>query len=535
MTECRRFHVGSPPAGICPFHGYLSLHYDHHPVELEAATTLCDYPSKTYPGTYPVQRLYHLLTCSFSCQVAIVKLPIELLLSVFHHYLYTSPQGWPTLTHVCGWWRHVVLTSPLWLRLRLYCTYGTPVLKYLDSWPSFPLVISYGGSPVHNPPAPEDDENIVAAFKQSHRVYSISLTVTKSLLKNMSAISEPFPILEELVLLYRDGVQVTLPSTFRWGPRLRTLHLTRFRIPFPALLQHLSPPSSLVDLHLHDIPSDGYFPPDAFANALSELAQLETLSLHFLTLPPRRTFVGLTSRPSNRVTLPGLTCLKYRGTSTYLDRFVARIDAPRLGDIGVTFFGQPTMDASQLGRFIERIETLTSLHQADVQISARDIAICCSRLGTLTQLKLQISWGQLDWQLFSLTQICVHLSPFLHRVQDLRISSTQSTSENADMDGQQWQDLMRVFGGTKDFHVAGAHVKAILCALFSADEPPESGTTVLPTLCNLLVKEPILISGPLMKAKESFITSRGRSGRHVEFNTVRKQSTTPVRDRNKSH
>jgi hypothetical protein len=72
-----------------------------------------------------------------------------------------------------------------------------------------------------NPPAPEDDENIMAALKQSDRVGSISLTVTNSLLKNLSTISEPFPILEELVLLSRDNVQVTLPSAFRWGPRLR--------------------------------------------------------------------------------------------------------------------------------------------------------------------------------------------------------------------------------------------------------------------------------------------------------------------------
>jgi hypothetical protein len=124
--------------------------------------------------------------------------------------------------------------------------------------------------------------------------------------------------------------------------------------------------------------------------------------------------------------LPALTCLKYRGTSTYLDSFVARIDAPRLGDIGITFFGQPTMDASQLGRFIERIETLTSLDRADIQTSARAISICCSKPGALTQLKLQISCEQLDWQLSSLTQICDHFSPFLHRVQDLGISSTQS-------------------------------------------------------------------------------------------------------------
>ena len=335
--------------------------------------------------------------------MAIERLPEEMLLNIFRHYLNTFPQGWPTLTHVCGGWRDIVLTSPLGLRLRLYCTHGTPVSKDLDFWPPFPLIVSYGGTPTLNPPAPEDDENIMAALKQSHRVDSISLTVTNTLLKHLSTISEPFPKLEELALQSRAEVLVTLPSAFRWSQRLRTLNLTSF--PFPALLQRLSLSTSLVDLLLHEIPRIGYFSPEAFADSLSKLAHLETLSLHFLTLPARRTFVGFTPRPSKRVALPALTCLKYRGTSTYLDSFVARIDAPRLGDMDITFFVQPTMDASQLGQFFERIETLTSLDRADIHFSTRAIFVCCSRPGAPSQLKLQISWEQLDWQVFSLTQI----------------------------------------------------------------------------------------------------------------------------------
>jgi hypothetical protein len=449
-----------------------------------------------------------------------VTLPNELLLDVFRHYLYTSPQGWPTLTHVCGGWRQIVLTSPLGLRLRLYCTYGTPVLTNLDFWPPFPLAVSYGGSPKLNPPAPADNENIMAALKRTDRVGSISLTVTNSLLKYLSTISEPFSMLEELVLLSRVNVQVIPPSAFRWGPRLRTLHLTSFRVPFPALLQHSSPPTSLVDLQLHEIPRVGYFPPDAFVNALSELSQLETLSLHFLTLPPRRTFVSLPPHPSRRITLPSLTCLKYRGSSTYLDSFVARIDAPRLGDIGITFFDQLTMDTSHIGRFIERIESLTSLDRADIQTSARAISICCSTPGALTQLNLQISCERLDWQLFSLTQICDHFSPFLLRVQDLGISSIQSASERADVDGQQWRDLLHAFGGAEDFRLASAHATDILWALFSSDDAHATSTTVLPSLCNLRIQKRIPISNPLSKAKQSFITSRRLSGRPVEFHAL---------------
>ena len=75
-------------------------------------------------------------------------------------------------------------------------------------------------------PAPEDEENIIFALKQVDCVCSISLTVTNSLLENLTAITEPLSELEDLVLFSRDNMRLTLPTTFRWGPRLRTLHST---------------------------------------------------------------------------------------------------------------------------------------------------------------------------------------------------------------------------------------------------------------------------------------------------------------------
>ena len=51
-----------------------------------------------------------------------------------------------------------------------------------------------------DPPAPEDEENIMAALKQSDHVGSISLTIIDTLLKHLSTISEPFSTLEELAL-----------------------------------------------------------------------------------------------------------------------------------------------------------------------------------------------------------------------------------------------------------------------------------------------------------------------------------------------
>ena len=400
-------------------------------------------------------------------------------------------------------------------------------MKILECLPPLPLVVNYGASPMLDPPAPEDEENIVAVLRQSDRVRSITLTLTNSLLKNLSTISEPLTELEELVLLSRDSVELTgpaLPSSFLSGALLRTLHLTRIAV--PALPQLISPSAGLVDLSLHEIPNVGYFSPDAFANAISEMTQLETLSLHFLSLPPRRNYVGLPPPPDERVALPSLTCLKFRGTSKYLDSFVARIDAPRLGNMDITFFSQPTMDALQLGRFIERIEMEPPLGKADVQTSAHAISITFPNPSASPYLRVQVSCKQLDWQLSLMTQICNHFSSFLFRVEDLCISSTRLSIGEDSIADEQWPELVRTFGGAKEFRLAGVHVMDILCALRPSDEEHPTDTTVLPFLRNLHVQDPMPRDGPLWDAAQSFITSRLLSGHPVELDAPEIQNST---------
>ena len=386
-----------------------------------------------------------------------------------------------------------------------------PVPKSLDDFPHLPLVVNYGGSPILKSPAPEDEDDIMAALMQSDRVRSISLTVTNSLLERLSTISEPFSELAELVLFSRYNVQLTLPSAFRSGQLLRTLHLTQIAI--PALPQLLSPAAGLVDLQLHEIPSVAYFSPEAFANALSVMTQLQSLSLHFLSFPPSRSYLGSAPQLGQRTILLTLSRLKYRGTSKYLDTFVARIDAPRLSDVDISFFYQPTMDAAQLGQFIERIGMQTFLSQADVFTSTNIASISFSEPGARLRPALQISCAQVDWQLSSMAQICNHLSRLLSYVKDLGFSSTQPPSETDDMDREKWAEIIRAFNGAGVFRAAGTLAAVILCTLNLAASDPN----VLPSLHALNVPE----LGPehyvaLRKAAEAFATSRRLSGHPVE-------------------
>ena len=160
------------------------------------------------------------------------------------------------------------------LYFRLFCTHGTPVQKNLDCWPALPIVVQYGGSPALGLPTPEDEDNIMAAFKQSDHVISISLTISTLLLKKLSTLKGAFSELQDLILLSWDGESLIMPSVFRWGQRLRRLQSTGITI--PALMQpfYLSSSTNLIDLQLHVAFLPQQFSPVILKGVLSEMTGL---------------------------------------------------------------------------------------------------------------------------------------------------------------------------------------------------------------------------------------------------------------------
>ena len=150
-----------------------------------------------------------------------------------------------------------------------------------------PIVVQYGGSLELDPPAPEDEDNIMAALKRSDRVVSLTLTVTAPLQARLSTIDPLFLKLEHLVLLSQDGMRyLTQPRPFRsgqWGTRLRSLHLTR--ISFLELPRLLYSSKNLVDLRLHEVLYPSNFSTEILTNSFSGMTQLQLLSLHFLPPP----------------------------------------------------------------------------------------------------------------------------------------------------------------------------------------------------------------------------------------------------------
>jgi hypothetical protein len=437
------------------------------------------------------------------------RLSDAVLLNIFRYYLHKSPRLWPRLVHICRKWRHIVFASQQTLHLRLFCAPGTPVLKTLDCWPPFSIVMAYGGSLAVDPPAPEDEINLIAALKRSDRVSSISLTVTTSLLVKLYAIERSFLALDDLILLSLDSVPLTLPSTFLWGRRLRRLHLTRIGI--PGLLQLLRSSSKLVDLQLHEALNPWYFSIEELTDALSGLAQLR--SLHFTStndhVPPP-------SPTDRRVVLPALTRLKFRGSNKTLDRLILRMDAPRLEDIQVTVPRNyaDDHDLSRLGEFVDRIEMHKSHHQARILSSEHAISISLTQPGAPTCFKARLLCKPHD-QLQAIHEAFCDFSALLLSVEDLCISATQTlTVEGGYYNNYRWQRFFKSFPSVKWLHLDVNDSTDILCAL-QLEGTSFTPKTVLPAPYKLYLPQPGPRHAPLSDTVVSLMTSRWRSGNPI--------------------
>jgi hypothetical protein len=447
--------------------------------------------------------------------VRIDILPDNVLLEIFDHYM-TRPGGYPyffqhaawhELVHVCQRWRYVVFDSPRRLDLRLLCTNRTPVTNMLDIWPGLPIVIY-----AVRPRSTSGVTNIISALQQHNRVFTIEIwNVPNSLLKEFSAMQEPFPALTELGLSSYDENVPVLPDSFLGeSPRLRSLIL--YGIPFPALPKLLLSTHYLVYLYLRDIRRSGYFSPEAMVTALSTLTGLEKLELGFLSPRSQADRASRRPPPLTRVALPALISLTFKGDSEYLEDIVSRFEAPLLSYTYITFFNQLIFDTPLLRHFINRTATFSEAYRAIIycETSAATFGLH-RRNGTADNevVHLEISCKPLDWQISSLAQVCSTSFPPLPMLERLHIVIEKDRNSllewQDDMESTQWLELLRPFTSVKDLDLSEDSVPFVAPAL--QELYGERVTEVLPALENIFLKAP-QPSGPVMEAIGKFIAAR---------------------------
>ena len=426
-------------------------------------------------------------------------LPDVALLEMFDFYLDRDKEqveAWYTLVHVCRKWRNVVLESPRRLNLQLRCTGSTPVREMIDAWPLLPIVLSGYGRGV---------DNIIAALELNDRIRQLELDgfPSSQMEKVFAALQQPFPALTSLRLRSGETVPV-VPALFLGGsaPQLQTLILRS--IPFPGLPKLLMSATHLVTLHLSDIPDLGYVSPEAIVTCLAVLTKLKLLEIGFKSSrirPDRR------RRPLlwTRTLLPALIYFEFKGASEYLDDFVARINAPILDDLHITFFHQLIFDTPHLTQFISRTSKFKAYNTAHVEFSNRRVWVTT----TDRAFTLAMSCRQSDWQLSSLAQIWG--SVFIHMMEHVWIfhDHHRSLCWQDDIETSQWLELLYAFIAVKDLYISRSFTPFIVPTL--QELVGERVTEVLPAL------ETIFLGVSAQESIRKFITARRLAGRPIDI------------------
>jgi hypothetical protein len=475
-------------------------------------------------------------------RVSIGSLPDDVLLEIFYqvsnHYKWDLI--WPKLVHVCRRWRFVILASPLRLKLQLFCREKTPVRKLLDIWPTFPLVVEWLGFSSISRNEEDKIDNLIAALEHHDRVQKIKvsdpLTPDDLWERIATVMQEPFPELTSLSLASFSRA-LPLPNTFLNGSASRLQDLFLSAISFPSLPRLLLSTRDLTSLRLFDIPNSGYIPPERMATCLSVLLKLESLVIQFKFPTPDPKRRNRPAPPQTRSVLPALTELDFRGISEYLEVLAARIDAPLLkfDRFKIDFFHQLVFDIPQTIRFFGHLDSfrtsrlslwfkMDSIRQA--VLFPPDMAPAPLQL-TDQRCSWHIMCDTLDWQVFSMAQICSQILSFRSSVKSLVIEyhgtewGPPPKIKPDEIDPTVWLQLFHSFPSVQSLRISATLEPSIAAALEGLTG--ESAAKVFPSLHSLsIVGRMSDASEAVPQGIQSYVTARQHCGRPVAISSRHK-------------
>jgi hypothetical protein len=399
------------------------------------------------------------------------------LLQIFSQYRLNHKENWDVrhrwrkLAHVCRRWRHLIYDPWSHLDLSLILTNDSPSLDTLSHLPPIPLIIDY--SDKTRALERKDEDNIHLGLQQHGRIRQIVLRAPSSSLRIwLELMNRPFPRLADLLLLSTtiDEINLMLPKTFQ-APDLRRLAL--HGIGFSAGLSFLSSFIALSTLSLTHIGASCYFSPGHLVTQLEGLPRLEELSIGFaipISLPSGEGEPLLAPIPP--VTLPTLRQLTFRGVDIYLENLVAQINTPLLKRLSLTFFFDLAFTLVNLTEFIHRTEGFGCLI-AQVIFNKDGVSIYAGyyEQQSVGKLSLHVNCERLDWQIDSVTQVCIALGNVLSAVEvltlDLNVDGMPSNWENA-LDSVMWHELLLPFTRVKKLHIGSSLTVELSQALESA-------------------------------------------------------------------
>ena len=376
--------------------------------------------------------------------------------------------------------------------------------------PPLPIIIYYGN------PEPFDEqgdvEGICLALQHRERVCRINLHLpVPSLRKVFKSMDGPFPALETLQLYcssYRNE-DAMIPTTFE-APNLRHLQLSDFTTFFPLRTNPLTAaicPQSLVTFSLGEAPPAERWTPAHFAECLEGMPQIRCLKIGYL-FPVGGSYSARASEEVPTILLSDLEELHFQGNSDYLEALAARITAPSLKKLSITFTNVSNnlsleklarlIDESKILRFkfarmkfkdnfsivMDHSELWTGRGAFELIFDARSTLLTLDRGGNELVLK-----------------ICDALDPMLPKVQSLLLEHAQareSSKSNTDPEPERavmWRGLLRRFENVETLRVADRLVDELdrLLELDAGDKG--SVGSLLPQLKTIVWYDPKPSSG----------------------------------------
>ncbi|KAI9508966.1 hypothetical protein F5148DRAFT_1283443 [Russula earlei] len=408
-------------------------------------------------------------------------LPDDVLLEVFDFYrldiIYAwNHRCWYKLAHTCRRWRNIIFSSSSRLDLRLVCSYGTPVVDMLSHSPPLPIHVNYGGPWSFST---MDEEGAFLALQKHDRVRSIDLYAsTTTLEKLFAAMDGPFPALEELSLAVEipDADEDESEDDEPECPRLPQT----FRAP--------------------SIPVSLYLPNEYLASCLSLMPRLEYFGLNFDYYDPDEVLVYAPN--IERISLPNLKRIFFKGDSCYLECLAARIDAPLLWDFNAQFLKEPSSPLQYLSGLLSAAGEL-KLPVASITFSGMRV----------DDPKMAFHCQPLNVQVASTVQICAALTPMFSAVERLHLDFEGGRwlfDSEVDIERSQWHDLLRPFRNVVKLQVDTGLMEDLSLALCPDDDGP-SGEEILPELCKLVRPG----YGCFRDAFDEFIVARREAGQHI--------------------
>jgi len=326
-------------------------------------------------------------------------------------------------------------------------------------------------------------------------VCQIKLWVSEWNLADVFAALEarPFPLLTDLDLQLTGNSNPIFPNPVKFlGGSTHLRSLSFRRIPVPGLPELLLSSTNLVNLDLNNISTIGFFSPRALVSALSALTKLKVLHIglernfddldwesQYLPLPPR-------------AILPSLTALQFEGFNEYLEDLMARIDAPLLDHLNISFTYSGSysdrqerdieLDTTQLLRFISCIPKFQAPDKAHIGLNT-DIFAFWIKFSWPKQIssvvRLAVDSPYAERQVSRLVQFC-H-SPFfpLPTLEYLYICGGRYSLKYRQAYSP-WLELLQPFTAVKNLYLSekyARHIAPVLQELVG-----KSAVEVLPSL-----------------------------------------------------